>query len=505
METASPLKPRALRRFYEPIVITKALTDINQERGSSRQPESTDTPTTDNETLKCFLNKISNVCDRQKGGKTVTSSTVLQHDQGIIYVLGCNQVSYSMLKETSEFVDTLLQKIDNASDEEQGAKRKEHDGILRLILAFNRPRVENYIRGLQGDIETCLKTSRLQTGNEASVLNNELEKLNRAISDMNLKSVEESEYLSSCFNCLHAIQIFFSPQIGVPDLINERARQGRMPGMTSMECWSDLRHHISRLQSYGHATREFIKAKKEWPELFRDFKVIPLPSSRADANPLGKKSENAHNIIGRMVSDDQEIAKYRELAEDLQMFDLDGRIKDQCKRSTFRPYVHSEVLVLDWVAANSHRLNFHFFRGFKYIGSSKPTCKLCDYYFKAHPSRIEARPTHGNLYTNWRFPDVLKVDGEAAIRRRQNLYNSMRLSICDDGFRILEDKSSVWKKHDSNTYSVMSARQTDAQTDVSIDDLGERLRTGLNLRSTSRYGDLDESVSDDEGGGASLI
>ena len=280
-----------------------------------------------------------------------------------------------------------------------------------------------------------------------------------------------------------------------------------MQGRKSLECWSDLRHQISRLLSYEHTTLEFIKTENEWPELFQEFTVIPLPSSCADPNPLRKKSQSAHNIIGHMISDDQKIASYRELAQELQKFELDIRIQHQCERPAFKPFVHCEVLVLDWVSANSQRFNYHFFGKFRYIGSSKPTCKLCDYYFKAHPSRIEARPTHGNLYPNWKFPDVLKVDGDAAIKRRQTIYNSMRLSICDDGLQVMEDKRSMWKKYDSNTYPVMSARQTDAQTDASVDDLGERFRTGLNLRGATRYEeDLEASVSEDEdGGGTSLI
>ena len=266
--------------------------------------------------------------------------------------------------------------------------------------------------------------------------------------------------------CLRLIQRTMSAS-GMSQLVNERARQGRIPGVNSLECWSELRHHMSRLLAYEQTVEDLFAAEGEWPELFRDFEILPIPSSRTDANPLGRKSENAHSIFVRMTSDPEKKAKYRALAAELERVDLNVRIKNQCEKATFRPCVHAEVLVLDWVTANCPIPEFQFFQRIKYIGSSKPTCKLCNYYFGAHPSRVKPRSTHGNLYLNWKFPDVYEADGPKGIKRRTAIYYSMLENIRNDAFQIMEEKGATWKRHDSNTYSIMTARQTN----LTFDDL----------------------------------
>ncbi|KAF7560082.1 hypothetical protein G7046_g4075 [Stylonectria norvegica] len=469
-----PLRPKVKRRFYEPIVFTRALTVIARSNGSSHTPEPTETPPTEEERFRSFVNKLANICDNVKGGDSVTSFAVLEHDQGVTYVFGCNQLKPSGLRATTDFVERLLGKIAGVSELKPDARVRAERGILPLVLAFNRPRVERYIGGLQQYIGVCLDACPRLT---------------------------DDEDLISCAACLAAIKAFFAPNSGITKFINDRARQGRMPGMKDYECWSDLRHYMSRLLAYEAIVAEFIRAEAEWPALFQDFHVTSIPSSDPEPNPLGRKSETAHNIIGRMTSDASEMERYRECAQGLQAFNLDDRISTECK-SRFRPIVHSEVLVLDWVVANYKLPQYRFFEDFRYIGSSKPTCKLCSYYFAAHPSRTGARPTHGNLYISWRFPDVSTAGGKSALSRRQSMINSMMEKIREDAWKIMEDKGAVYKKHDSNTYEVMSARLTDGVggDDTDVDDLEERFRGGFDLEGTPTRESLLLAVSDDDGG-----
>jgi hypothetical protein len=164
-------------------------------------------------------------------------------------------------------------------------------------------------------------------------------------------------------------------------------------------------------------------------------------------------------------------------------------------------------LVLDWIIRKFNRPQF--FQGYEYIGTSKGACKLCEYYFQADPSQIKARPSHGNVYTNWAFPDVRELDGNGAVRRRQNILNSMNVSIRNDAFVILEERSATGKRHDSNSYALVSGLQgtTDAGvggSDTSeVDELSEQFEADLSFTSTStaETGALD---SDDEEGGATL-
>jgi hypothetical protein len=310
----------------------------------------------------------------------------------------------------------------------------------------------------------------------------------------------------------------------VTHYIDRRATNGRFSDGRSFVCWSELRHSLSRLHSYKKTVQDLIDAEKEWPDLFQEFLVVPVESSSAYPNPLGRRSESAYNIVMRMCSSDNEASRQRycDLAQNLQMMNLDDRIRAQCTRTLFKPYVHCEILVLEWIMAESHRSKFSndseeiprseitFFNDWRYIGSSKPACQLCRYYFNAigQHDGIRTRAGHGNLYVNWRFPDLHESDGAFGQKRRQSIFNSMIEKIRQDAFGILATRNSEGKRHDSSTHPLMSVRYTDVQTELSVrelpdvDELGEGFATGLSLDSPSNS--LEESDFDDEDGGTSL-
>jgi hypothetical protein len=210
-----------------------------------------------------------------------------------------------------------------------------------------------------------------------------------------------------------------------------------------------------------------------------------------------------------MCNDNASKEKYCGLARSLEWINLDDRIKVQCTKDGFRPFVHSEVLVLEWLMA---RPNVAFFHDWKYIGSSKGACQLCRYYFDTtrQNNDIKTRSSHGNIYVNWRFPDMRESEGSFGKSRRQTIIDSMMNRIREDAFSILVSKSSMGRRHDSSTNpltSVMYAT-TDAWTDRGardlprIDELGEDLARGLSLKSLIET--VEESDADDEDGGTRL-
>ncbi|KAJ4146498.1 hypothetical protein NW754_001963 [Fusarium falciforme] len=62
-------KPKQKRRFYEPIVLFKALTDITHEEGSLGLPEALARPRTEEQRFHQFVHKLAGVCDSSKGRK----------------------------------------------------------------------------------------------------------------------------------------------------------------------------------------------------------------------------------------------------------------------------------------------------------------------------------------------------------------------------------------------------------------------------------------------------
>lgn len=260
--------------------------------------------------------------------------------------------------------------------------------------------------------------------------------------------------------------------------IAERAAQGRMLGVSSEQCWSNLQHMINRTLAYSQSVRFMLKAKEKWPSLFNHFDVSFYESSERMSRPSRNKSQTADSIVGRMTRKPKIMETFRSYVRDLQMFDLDALIQEEYRREAFRPIVHSEVLLLDQLEKKGLLENRFFFNDWMYIGSSKPTCKLCDHYFECHPSKIGRRPTHGNLYLSWRFPDVLTTQGADGVQKRQDMCDRVLLKVRKEAFDIVKKKTpSSYKGEDSFTNSAAFTVDLpiDHGSDGDVDDLASML------------------------------
>ncbi|KAF5680843.1 hypothetical protein FHETE_231 [Fusarium heterosporum] len=508
------LKPKQKRRLYESVVMYKALTDFTREKGALRSAEATPRPLNEQERYHLFLHKLASVCDSIKGGRTVTSVTILDEEDKFVYVFGCNQVFGRDLDGTQDFMATLLKKLSGAHKLGQEEKCAVEKDVLKMILSFNSPRISCYLNELKKkNIAPCLAYCGRQSGTTDASIANALRTLDSAIEDITFKGWNQEQCKSGKL-ATYSLRAFLTTT--TTQYINNRAEQDRLNEGRNYVCWAGLRHSLSRLLNYKRTVQCLISAEKEWPELFQEFVVVPVESSTKDLNPLGKKSESAHAIIGRMCGDRASQDRYRMLAQNLQGINLDDRIKDK-SQSAFRPIVHAEILVLEWVMAKS-RSNLKsrqpavsFFHDWKYIGSSKGACQLCRYYFDTvgQHDGIETRASHGNLYINWRFPDVYESDSSSVKTRRQNIFNFVIEKIRAEVLEILVHKNSKGKQHDSSTHPLMSVRNTDVQTDLGArsvldsDELAQNFAGGLILDSSGNS--FEESdFDDDDNGGTSL-
>jgi hypothetical protein len=223
--------------------------------------------------------------------------------------------------------------------------------------------------------------------------------------------------------------------------------------------WRELQHSSSRLLAYRRAIDVLWDASCMWPSLFDNFEITCIPSSDRALNPLDASPQTASEILTRMVPKSVETkSKYLELAKIMQQnFDLDKVIQETWTRNSFRPIVHAEILVNSWLEKTGGTRPERFFQNWRYIGCSKPVCKLCHYYFSAHPSGIQTRGTHGNLYLNWKIPDHADVYGlrtkEAALAKRHEILQGIMGDLRRCVLRTLSEKVSDSRLHDSNTIS----------------------------------------------------
>jgi hypothetical protein len=221
--------------------------------------------------------------------------------------------------------------------------------------------------------------------------------------------------------------------------------------------WNDVRHGLGRLLSYFIAIKVLITARKYWPQLFVDFEVTAITSSQPQIDPPDIR-RTASGIIQRMSRSKEIADAYKSHAKHLQAFKLDDLIKERAKPTRFQPIVHAEVNLLASVLASQDEAEregedpLRFFNEAEfgcYIGSSKPTCLLCHAYFLAHPSKVACRESHGNLYVNWRAPDVFEEDGPAAAKERCDILEAMVKEVRSETTRAIRDRSYTRRKHDS--------------------------------------------------------
>lgn len=191
--------------------------------------------------------------------------------------------------------------------------------------------------------------------------------------------------------------------------IREKARADRDPAAKTP--WSELRHAFGRLQSYNVAIKVFISMRRRRRELFEGFRVIPVPSSVPSSCPNVRRS--VERILDRFPKEMRISEAYNFNLPEEQQKELDKMINmyGTGSKGKFKPYVHAELVLLNSILTEEQRegIPLRFFAEAdydRYIGSSKATCRLCKLYIDNHPSGVEFRQSHGNIYRNWRAPDI---------------------------------------------------------------------------------------------------
>ncbi|KXJ87928.1 hypothetical protein Micbo1qcDRAFT_236116 [Microdochium bolleyi] len=418
-QTPIPVHSRLLRRFSEAVIFEEALSTACQKDPVSlgKAPvEPHVDPSDDAErAFKSYVNKLAHVCDKRRGGTTVTGIAILQDAEHIYYFIGSNKRSTADLAQMEEFLHPLFRLVqspqpcsaDNASF---------FASILHHIIRFNRRRIQTYLNQLYKHIGLCvssLESEHVQASwtVKSGQLKTSLIELGSRISRLESKTLPENgeEEISSLADIIMFIHDMHIRGHG------ER----------------------SRLRAYHVSTQSIISAHNCWPHLFEDVRIVTVPSSTPYLNPLIKgKTVTASQMLGRMVAP-TEIELRRAEAKQLERFGLDNIFHTACNAESFTPLVHGEVLVHDFVSTYLlENPDTSYCHGLRYVGSSKPTCRLCSYYFY-EVGDVGVRESHGNLYSRWRAPDVF--DEEAA-KRRDGILNAMVEMIRKDALRTLSSK-----------------------------------------------------------------
>ncbi|KXJ88958.1 hypothetical protein Micbo1qcDRAFT_196887 [Microdochium bolleyi] len=439
-QTPIPLPPKLMRRFYEAVKFEEALSKACEQDPISLGKTSTDPPVDPSDdaekAYKSYVNKLAHVCDTKRGGSTVTGIAILQDVDGVVYVIGSNDRTSTDLTELSKFVRSLFDLVQNPFTR-----------IFHHIIEHNQPRIRTYLNCLTKEIEICLESMKDQarrTVNQEHLKESLIELQNCVAHAQRAIHEQIEERINACADVIMYIHDIQTKGHGEDMFLASREAT-----INPSKPWRQLRHSMARLKAYHVSTHSIISAHRCWPQLFDGARIIAVPSSTSYPNPLKKnKMATAHDMLGRMVPP-EEVELRRADAQTMQRFGLDKILLEACGQKTFTPLVHGEVLVHDFVRAQLlEDENLTYWNNWRYVGSSKPTCRLCAYYF-SQITDVMVRESHGNLYAKWRAPDVHDAGGA---RQREKILNSIVTLIRQDALRTLASKLPRGKPDDSSSF-----------------------------------------------------
>ncbi|KAK3939036.1 hypothetical protein QBC46DRAFT_388932 [Diplogelasinospora grovesii] len=474
IELDSKQRTMLRNRFFPPLLLLKSLNEVGRRDANKKEA---DAPLNRNQTpeekFRIFVNKLAQICEYRPKGHTITACTVLvQTDGRILYLFASNgRSSKEKIRKTLEDVKCVLNMLRSSIlSEKRESDDVLHDRLLRQVLSVNHVRITSYLVELTAQLQKCIEACGKGGGSDENM---ETEKVLRLLLPMvpncqvRGQGQTSPEYITSLMTFIEVLQKF--QQLPAKKMVEKRAAEEQALNHDA-GCWSSFQHATGRVVSYQYAVESIINASHIWDKtnLFLEFDVEFLPSSSPHQWPLqyDPKSEHkpktAHDILGRVTSPDQ-VELYRGLAKELQMFGLDDTIGQEWQSKKFTPIVHAEMLLHDYLESTPEAggtLPHRFFNNWRYIGSSKPICRLCRYYFDAIATPVGFRPTHGNIYYNWRLPDMYRSEQEDPIQKYENeerqrkkwrdVMNKVKFRVCADVMLVLKDKGYK-KKHDTNT------------------------------------------------------
>ncbi|KAM7197964.1 hypothetical protein V8F20_006412 [Naviculisporaceae sp. PSN 640] len=415
---------------------------------------------------QCYLNKLAQLCSNTPDRGDISAIALLRDPEtrAIFYLIGSNSRKESELHDTAQFIHSLFNTLnveDSVIEREMG---RIADELMRKTLLFHKRKIKTYLNGVTNEIQNCIQTDEDHPVTthlrqiEASV--ERCKKLAFRVCDKSFLSDAGNEellsirqaYVSSIQDLFPKLE-HFQRTIG---FIHDKSRSG-----TQESTWSSLLHWTGRILSYASAPPILIATRQAWPEIFDPLiELVLIPSSTKMPNPFPprRRQAGAADLINRVFSDPADREMCSQEAERRQTMgtrSLDALVKEEFEADSFRPFVHCEILLHDWImrwAEGAIRPDMFYFNA-PYIGVGKPTCRLCWTYLSNHPSGIGVRKSSSNIYPAWRMPDsyrAVNMDTESdRLWAIEKIKEDMRLL----SKRTLADGRARRKERDTETLS----------------------------------------------------
>ncbi|KAG7121941.1 hypothetical protein HYQ44_002839 [Verticillium longisporum] len=326
------------------------------------------------------------------------------------------------------------------------------DKVLQLVYlcAFGFPKVEYYIKRVAALIEECIELSRQHNGHSQSVVLQQLKQVHdraKFSHDMLAGENARNKFLRDCETLIKAIHAMRESSFSMT--MDERTHDSNT-GIS--RAWCELRHYFGRLHSYRQAAECIYKASKDWPEMFNGITVNFIPSDRPPKLSLPKPHPESDQAI-QVAFPDMNMDEYRDHLETLREFGLDENVLKELPQKSMKLVMHCEVLLHSFLVRNGTVEADEYWNDSMFMGTSKPPCRLCHYYFSDTDNDFQVQPSHMNAYPKWRLPDLYECQGSDAAKLREELLDEIMEKMQHDTLSIVKQKLPQGKRNDSRTDS----------------------------------------------------
>ncbi|KAJ3540883.1 hypothetical protein NM208_g4859 [Fusarium decemcellulare] len=396
-----------------------------------------------------LLCKLAQLLDNEKGGDSITALVALKGSRGPDYLFVSNARKTPELERTKLFFSQLLEYV-GGNPEELAPKALQKQVLVR-IFEFNLPRLEVYLNELSTALEACIDCCQNSQDSESRDAIGQLKTLQDRAQfprDMTSSSNAKQRFLRNCEDLIKAIQ--HSQASEIDNIIHKHISDD---APESSFHWFQLRHYLGRLHSFRQASEIIVNASKEGSSLFRNFSVDYVPSSRLQKFSRPQERYSSTDEIIEAAFPEYDLSHYESDIAELRDHGLDKQIQKQEQEMPSKTQVHCEINLHDHLTKNDKTRPCDFWNDVMFIATSKPTCRLCYYYFRDDDNDFEVQPPHMNLYPKWRLPNVEDPNDEASIERREELMDDILGHMQEDTLKILQRKFPQWKRNDSRTDS----------------------------------------------------
>lgn len=152
-------------RFYEPIILLLALTQAWKHNHAPKVLDhASDVTVQSSEQLfRDFMNKLAQICDSKPKGSTVTAAVALRYNDHVQYRFASNDRNERELEKLKSFIEDILNSLSTWT---VATNEKVRAIILRKIVAFNRLRLQAYVRAICTQSQECLKSPENSVTNQ---------------------------------------------------------------------------------------------------------------------------------------------------------------------------------------------------------------------------------------------------------------------------------------------------------------------------------------------------